>query len=89
MDIQGNIESVCKYTLRVMDGATFMPWTTALKHDGSISYLLPANRRYSITFNVENAAGAMRSDINFSELHVHPPLLLYLVHCHWRSIYST
>ena len=73
MDIQGVIESVCKYTphvVDVMDGAIFMPWTTAVEDGGSISYLLPANGRYSTTFRVENAAGAMRSDINFSELHV-------------------
>ena len=67
--------------LPVMDIAeNFMPRTTALEDGGTISYLLPANGRYSTAFKVETAAGTSDniSDINFSELYYIEVLILYL-----------
>ena len=55
----------------IVNKDTFMPRTTTLNDGGSISYLLPANRRYSTTtFEVETAAGFIDniSNINFSEI---------------------
>ena len=70
---QGDVGSRCNYTLPVMDivnEETFMPLTTELEDGGNITYLLPANRRYSTTtFEVETAVGTIDniSNINFSE----------------------
>ena len=66
--------------VHVMDGAIFMPWTTAFEDGGLISYLLPANQRYSTAYEVETAVRAMDNilDINFSEIHL---ALLKNIYC--------
>ena len=55
----------------IVNEETFMPSTTGLEDGGVITYLLPANGRYSTTtFGVETPAGTMKniSNINFSEI---------------------
>lgn len=69
------MESVCGYTLRGVDEAP-------LEDGGFVIYLLPANRKYSITFELSNAFGTWDSSndtfcmYKYTHAHLYDTLML-------------
>ena len=69
-DKQGDVESVCSYTLHDVNDPVIS--VEGSLEDGDFVYFtVPTDRTYSIYFEISNAAGIRNiSGTNFSEIHI-------------------
>ena len=74
---QGDIESICNYTLRSLDSMDEVVFSTHSKNkDNIITYKLPANTKFSIFFEVITEAGTM--NVSFDSFSKHQNIMFSL-----------